>query len=123
MLWFRQIITESNRWEQDIGHISEAEMKAYNSVIPTLKEIKLRDFQFKITHKILVTKSFLYWIHKVDDNLCQFCRQNSETILHLYVQCNNVKRFWRDLDEWLSNNFGLRMTLTDKTYGFHTNKK
>ena len=118
-----KLITESNRWEQDIGHISEAEMKAYNSVIPTLKEIKLRDFQFKITHKILVTKSFLYRIHKVDDNLCQYCRQNSETILHLFVQCNNVKRFWRDLDEWLSNNFGLRMTLTDKNILFSYEQK
>ena len=118
-----KLITESNRWEQDIGHISEAEMKAYNSVIPTLKEIKLRDFQFKITHKILVTKSFLYRIHKVDDNLCQYCRQNSETILHLFVQCNNVKRFWRDLDEWLSNNFGLRLTLTDKNILFSYEQK
>ena len=44
-----KLITESNRWEQDIEHISEAGMKIYNSVIPTLKEIKLRDFQFKIT--------------------------------------------------------------------------
>ena len=53
-----KLITESNRWELDIGHISEAEMKAYNSVIPTLKEIKLRDFQFKITHKILELSHF-----------------------------------------------------------------
>ena len=98
-------------------------MKGYNSVIPTLKEIKLRDFQYKITNKILVTKSFLYRIHKVDDNLCQYCRQNSETILHLFVRCNNVKRFWRDLDEWLSNNFGFRMTLTDKNFLFSYEQK
>ena len=31
-----KLIIESNRWEQDIGYISEAEMKAYNSVIPTI---------------------------------------------------------------------------------------
>ena len=80
-------------------HVSEAEMKAYNSVIPTLKEINLRDIQYKITNKILVTKSFLYRIRKIDDNLCEYCRQNSETILHLFVQCNPVKRFWRELDD------------------------
>ena len=52
-------IQESSTWERDIGYITEAEVKAYNSVIPTLKEIKLRDFQYKITNRILVTKSFL----------------------------------------------------------------
>ena len=84
-------IQESSRWERDIGCITEAEVKAYNSVISTLTEIKLRDFQYKITNRILVTKSFLYRIRKVDDNQCEYCRQNSETIIHLFVQCTKLK--------------------------------
>ena len=100
-------IQESSRWERDIGYISAAEIKAYNSIIPTLKEIRLRDFQYKITNKILVTKSFLYRIHKVDDNLCEYCWQ--KTIFHLFVQCNQVRSFWRELDEWIFNSLGLRM--------------
>ena len=31
-------IQESSRWERDIGYISAAEIKAYNSIILTLKE-------------------------------------------------------------------------------------
>ena len=116
-------IQESSRWERDIGYITEAEVKAYNSVISTLKEIKLRDFQYKIRNRILVTKSFLYRIRKVDDNLCEYCRQNSETILHLFVQCNQVKSFWRELDDWLSNNFGYRMSLNDKSILFSFGQK
>ena len=91
-------------------------MKIYNSVIPTLNEIKLRDFQYKITNKILVTKSFLYRINKVDDNLCEYCRQNPETIHHLFVHCNTVKIFWRELEEWLINNFNLRISLNGQKY-------
>ena len=116
-------VQESSRWERDIGYITEAEVKAYNSVIPTLKEIKLRDFQYKITNRISVTKSFLYRIRKVDDNLCEYCRQNSQTILHLFVQCNQVKRFWKELDDWLSNNFGFRMLLNDKIILFSYGQK
>ena len=116
-------IQESSRWERDIGYITEAEVKAYNSVISTLKEIKLRDFQYKITNRILVTKSFLYRIRKVDDNQCEYCRQNSETIIHLFVQCNQVKSFWRELDDWLSNNFGYRMSLNDKNILFSFGQK
>ena len=32
-------IEESSRQERDIGYISAVELKAYNSIIPTLKEI------------------------------------------------------------------------------------
>ena len=53
-----KLVQSSTKWEQEIGKIGEEEMKTYNSVIPTIKEIKLRDFQYKITNKILVTKSF-----------------------------------------------------------------
>ena len=34
-----------------------------------------------------------------------------------------MKRFWRDLDEWLSNNFGLRIILTDKKILFSYEQK
>ena len=98
-------------------------MKIYNSVIPTLKEIKLRDFQYKITNKILVTKSFLYRINKVDDNLCEYCRQNPETIHHLFVHCNTVIIFWRELEAWLINNFNLRISLNDKNILFSYEQK
>ena len=118
-----KLMQSSTKWEQEIGQIGEEEMKIYNSVIPTLKEIKLRDFQYKITNKILVTKSFLYRINKVDDNLCEYCRQNPETIHHLFVHCNTVKIFWRELEAWLINNFNLRISLNDKNILFSYEQK
>ena len=65
-----KLLQQSTKWEQDVGNINVAEMRLYHSVIPSLKEVKLRDFQYKIKNKILVTKSLLYRINKVADNLC-----------------------------------------------------
>ena len=77
-------------------------MEKYHSVIISLNEVKLKDFQYKITNKILVTKSFLYRINKTNDNLCEYCHQQPETIFHLFVECEEVKQFRNLLNNWLS---------------------
>ena len=41
-----------NKWEHEIGYISEEDLLSYNAVIKDLKEIALKDFQFKVTNKI-----------------------------------------------------------------------
>ena len=49
----------NNKWEREIAGITEREWTDYFSVIRLLQEVKLKDFQYKVTNKILVTKSFL----------------------------------------------------------------
>ena len=72
-----------NRWLNEVGNISEKQWENYNHVIQSVSEVKLKDFQCKITNRILVTKSFLFKINKVDDNLCEYCKQYPESIYHL----------------------------------------
>ena len=79
-----------------------------------MKEVKLKDFQYKVTNKILVTKSFLYRINKIDNDLCEYCHQQPETIRHLFVECEDVKRFWTFLNEWLRINSNLSLNLEEK---------
>ncbi|MCU7800661.1 MAG: hypothetical protein KZQ70_11065, partial [gamma proteobacterium symbiont of Lucinoma myriamae] len=62
--------TVSNRWSRELGNISIEDWKKYNDVLNELKEVKLKDFQFKINNKIIATKSFLYKINRVDNDLC-----------------------------------------------------
>ena len=65
MTHVRKIETE-NKWIQEVGMIGDQEYEKYNQVIQSVKEIKLKDFQYKTTNKILVTKYFLYRINKID---------------------------------------------------------
>ena len=108
----------NNKWEQVGLNINEQTWKKYHSVIISLIEVKIKDFQYKITNKILVTKSFLYRINKTNDNLCEYCHQQPETIFHLFVECEEVKQFWNLLNNWLSAVSNLNMTLNDSSILF-----
>ena len=75
----------------DVGYINDLEWNTYNSVITDFNEVALKDFQYKLTNKILVTKSFLHRIRTNENNLCSYCKRQPETILHLFVNCDKVK--------------------------------
>ena len=40
--------------------------------------MKLRDFQYKVNNKILVTNSFLFKINKIDSAVCTYCMEQLE---------------------------------------------
>ena len=84
----------TSKWMQEFGFIDEEEHN----------EIKLKDFQFKVTDRIYVTKASLHRINKVDNNNCEYCNHQPETIYHLFVECETVRRFWTELQTWLSTN-------------------
>ena len=53
----------AQKWANIIGNITQEE---WNNINVNIKEVKLKDFQFKINDHILVTKSFLFKINKTD---------------------------------------------------------
>ena len=106
-------IEQTNKWMQELGFINEEEYKNFNKVICSIKEIRLKDFQHKVMNKILVTKLFLHEINKVD-NICEYCCLQPETIYHLFIECEIVKRFWNELRLWLSNNSMVTIELGEK---------
>jgi len=57
---------------------------------------RLRWLQYRITHGILVTNSWLKTVGIKDVDTCVYCDQR-ETIEHLYTECNVVNTFWSDV--------------------------
>ena len=117
---FYDLMTQSkkieltNKWMQELGFINEEEHKSFNKVIRSIIEIRLKDFQYKVTNKILIAKLFLHKINKVDNNICECCNLQPETIYHLFIECEIVKRFWNELRIWLSNNSTVIIELGEK---------
>ena len=66
-------------------------------------ETKLREFQFKILHRIVATKKYLFRIKVIDSNTCTFCGNNVEDLLHLFFECRKVKDIWDKLQHWLQS--------------------
>ena len=51
-------------------------------------------FQFKLLHRILPTNSYLYKCNLKETELCNFCQETKETILHLFLECTVSKKLW-----------------------------
>ena len=58
------------------------------------KDTKLQNFQFKLLKRILPVNSFLYKCGLKETELCTFCMETKENLLHLFWNCNLVKQFW-----------------------------
>jgi len=63
---------------------------------------KLQYFQFKFTHFLIPTNTFLVKIAQKDSNVCFFCQSYPEKLLHLFWECEKVKQLWIEISTWLN---------------------
>ena len=65
------------------------------------KEPKLKEFQFKFTHRIIVTKRelFRYGIQSDDD--CVYCGEQ-DSIEHTFSDCSFVKKISHEVISWFN---------------------
>ena len=86
----------------------------------------VKAFQFKVLNSILFTNSKLLKIGYRTDNLCSFCKRESETIKHFFVcvcVCPYSNLFWKNVELYY---FVLRkqvhLTLKDILIGILTSE-
>ena len=65
--------------------------KYYNIPFQCTKSSKLQWLQYRINQHILTTKKILFKIGLKDDNLCSFCNNSEETIIHILWECPKVQ--------------------------------
>ena len=80
---------------------------------------KMRYFQFRLLSNKLITNIQAYkWDKELKDNTCYFCNSNPETVMHLFLECEVVKKFWRALQRWVEYFFGIYFEPLDKSVIF-----
>ena len=64
-------------WNENLSmHMNEDSwIKAFTSLKNLCKETKLTEFQFKLIHRIIVTKKELYRFGTKPDDDCLYCRE------------------------------------------------
>ena len=58
-------------------------------------------FQYKLIHRILITNSFLYKYGLKETELCTFCTETKESLVHIFWECNYVRNFWLSIGNFL----------------------
>ena len=66
----------------------------FTVILYITKDTKLHNFQFKLLYRILPVNSFLYKCGLKETELCTFCMETKENVLHLFWNCNLVQTFW-----------------------------
>jgi len=76
----------------------EALKKAFSLPHSVAFEPYVKAFQFKILNCILYTNSKLHKIGYIADDLCSFCKRESETMQHFFHDCSYSISFWKDFE-------------------------
>ena len=61
------------------------------TTLDTTIACKLKEFQFKILHRILHTKTICRKMKLVESPLCSFCMEYDKSLEHSLYQCKHVK--------------------------------
>ena len=90
----KEIWRRKGMLEEDI----ESFRKHFKNIYDLTDMVKLRDFQFRLLHnKIFCNDILVHW-RKVDSNVCNFCKVEKQTIVHLMYRCPVVQQVWQTLE-------------------------
>ena len=101
-------------WEHKLKQeISSNEWKnIYRICFKTIEDNELIWFQYRLINRISGTSEYLTKIKIKNNANCVFCNEASETISHLFTECDAVKIFWSQLNRNIKFNMGIDFTLS-----------
>jgi len=113
MNWNSKIRLDDNPWE-----------KIFTSLKSICKETKLKEFQFKLIHRIVVAKKELHRYGIKADDDCLYCGER-DSIDHTFLNCRFVKIFINYVIDWFkaANNSKFAPTIEEKLFGIISGQK
>ena len=101
------------KWNQ-ILELNELEWREiFKLPFAVTNNTKLQWLQFRVNHRILATNKFLCKINVINSQLCNFCKEEIETIEHVLWNCENVQNLLEEIDIWFVSN-GISISFTKK---------
>ena len=111
-------IKSEQKWKAIFDN-SELNWKSiYMLPFKTIIDTKLREFQYKYIMRIIPTNTYLFKCKITMSNLCDFCNSYTETVNHLFWECQNSQQFWSELKTFLANkNINITFDLLNIIFG------
>ena len=71
-------------------------------------------FQYKIIHKLLGVPQYLYYVKKLENAICNFCNDDDEGTVHLFILCKMTKQFWNNIKSWIKQSTDININVSPK---------
>ena len=95
------ILPGKNKWIEELN-LDDTENWEFLFMLPIKCKLNARStyFQIQVLHRTLVTNRKLMQFNIRDNEQCDNCN-DIETISHLLYECQNARRIWDNVVEWL----------------------
>jgi exonuclease III len=92
---------KKEKWEKDTDQeISELKWKQHLEYSRKLTiNSRLKSWIYKYNLRVIPYNSRLYKMGLEPTNICQFCKENEQTISHLYWECPIIEPLWTELEK------------------------
>ena len=47
----------------------------------------------------------------VESDLCEFCMEEIETLNHIFLECEAIKPFWKDIQFWIAQKLNVNISV------------
>ena len=91
----------NSKWERDLQTDQTSLKTFFTRVKSVCKDNKLREFYFKLLHRIVATKKELFLFGKAEDTKCLYCQMN-DSIIHAFHSCNWSQSFFLEVIKWFN---------------------
>ena len=80
--------------------------------------------QFKLLHRRGINNQLLKKMNLTDSDKCLYCKEYTETIEHIYLECTNSISIWNSLITWVRSIYDNHFIISDyeNLFGGPTNK-
>ena len=99
------------KWRMELGEESELCSgvlefgKLHTDIYRITNITKLRSFQYRLLQRGLVTNTSLCKWGIKPSELCSFCKQEKETLSHLFYYCTKVQDIWARITLFLKQEY------------------
>ena len=103
--------TSVKNWKKHIPEISADWQKGFSRIYAFSKDNRLRQFSFKLLHRIITTRKELKKYNMTNDDLCTRC-SSPNSIGHTYINCHNSMHFYNLTLRWFNGMHNIEIDLS-----------
>ena len=92
------------KWNTELSlhlDINDSVKDFFKICFKTTTDTSIQWLQYRILHRILPTNYYLKKINVISYDVCTFCKENVETIQHVFMTCSEILPIWNNLSMYI----------------------